>query len=90
MSLIIFCLVFYRFAILCKVALWNIAIVNDTTGLLSTFSKIQRSNFSLLTLGGVIDTAHQPLILQLMVLTPEDVSKVWVVASRLVFDSFYC
>lgn len=26
--------------------------------------------------GGVVDSAHQPLILQLMVLTPEDVSKV--------------
>ena len=27
-------------------------------------------------LGGVIDSMHQPLVLQLMVLTPEDVSKV--------------
>ena len=26
--------------------------------------------------GGVVDSSHQPLILQLMVLTPEDVSKV--------------
>ena len=26
--------------------------------------------------GGVVDSMHQPLVLQLMVLTPEDVSKV--------------
>lgn len=31
---------------------------------------------SLSSVGGCIDSMHQPLILQLMVVTPEDVSKV--------------
>lgn len=32
--------------------------------------------FVLMSLGGVVDSSHQTLILQLMVLCPEDISKV--------------
>jgi hypothetical protein len=41
-----------------------------------SFGQVLASYWLMCCVGGVVDSAHQPLILQLMVLTPEDVSKV--------------
>jgi len=40
------------------------------------YNDVKLSLFRSNIIGGVVDSMHQPLVLQLMVLTPEDVSKV--------------